>query len=62
MSDSKVIRKILRSLPKRFQLKITTIEERKDIDILKLDELCRKSTNLLGKLPPKKKGNLRALY
>ena len=35
----KVIRKVLRSLPKRFHAKITTIEESKDIDKIPLIEL-----------------------
>ena len=35
----KVIRKVLRSLPKRFHAKITTIKESKDIDKIPLTEL-----------------------
>ena len=35
----KIVRKILRSLPKRFHAKITTIEELKDIDTIPLTEL-----------------------
>ena len=35
----KVVRKVLRSLPKRFHAKITTIEESKDIDKIPLTEL-----------------------
>ena len=35
----KIVRKILRSLPKRFYAKITTIEEVKDIDQIPLTEL-----------------------
>jgi uncharacterized coiled-coil DUF342 family protein len=31
VSDVKLIRKILRSLPKRFRIKVTTIEESKDL-------------------------------
>ena len=37
--ESKIVRKILRSLPKRFYAKITTIEEVKDIDQIPLTEL-----------------------
>ena len=37
--ESKIVRKILRSLPKRFYAKITTIEEAKDIDKIPLTEL-----------------------
>ena len=39
ITDSKVIRKILRALPERFRPKVTTIEENKDIDSLRVDEL-----------------------
>ena len=37
--NSKVVRKILRSLPKIFRAKVTTIEESKDVDSLKVDDL-----------------------
>ena len=37
--DSKVVRKILRSLSESFQAKVTTIEERKDLDEIKVQEL-----------------------
>ena len=37
--ESKIIRKILRSLPERFHAKITTIEEAKDINQIPLIEL-----------------------
>ena len=37
--DSKLVRKILRYIPKRFRPKVTTIEERKDIDFMRVDEL-----------------------
>ena len=36
---SKVVRKILRSLLERFKAKVTAIEESKDVDFLKVDEL-----------------------
>ena len=39
--ESKIVRKILRSLPERFHAKITTIKEVKDIDQLPLTELVR---------------------
>ena len=35
----KIVRKMLRSLPKRFHAKITAIEESKDIDKIPLTEL-----------------------
>ena len=37
--EPKILRKVLRSLPKRFHAKITTIEESKDIDKIPLTEL-----------------------
>ena len=39
IAESKIVRKILRSLPKRFHAKITVIEEVKDIDQIPLTEL-----------------------
>ena len=39
IEDSKIVRKILRSLPKSFRAKVTTIEESKDIDDIKVQEL-----------------------
>ena len=37
--DSKIVRKILRSLPKSFRAKVTAIEESKDLDDIKVREL-----------------------
>ena len=37
--ELKIVRKVLRSLPKIFHAKITTIEESKDIDKIPLTEL-----------------------
>ena len=37
--ESKIVRKVLRSLPEKFHTKITTIEESKDIDKIPLTEL-----------------------
>ena len=39
ISPSKIVRKILRSLPERFQAKVTTIEESKDIDTINVEDL-----------------------
>jgi len=39
ISGEKLVRKILRSLPKRFDMKVTAIEEAQDISSLKIDEL-----------------------
>ena len=39
MSDEKLVRKILRSLPKRFTRKVIAIEESQDISNMRVDEL-----------------------
>lgn len=39
ISDEKLVLKILRFLPKRFDMKVTAIEEAQDISSLKVDEL-----------------------
>ena len=39
IEDSKVVRKILRSLSESFQVKVTAIEESKDFDEIKIQEL-----------------------
>src|ERR1044072_3569550 len=39
MTDEKLVRNILRSLPKRFAMKVTAIEEAQDIDKMQVDEL-----------------------
>jgi hypothetical protein len=39
ISDVKLIQKILRSLPERFSIKVTTIEESKDLEEMKIEEL-----------------------
>ena len=39
ISKPKIVRKVLRSLPKRLHAKITVIEESKDIDTIPLTEL-----------------------
>ena len=43
ISEPKIVRKVLRSLPKRFHAKITAIEESKDIDTIPLTELIGNS-------------------
>ena len=37
--DSKIVRKILRSLPESFRAKVIAIEESKDLDDIKVQEL-----------------------
>ena len=39
MEDSKIVRKILRSLLERFHAKVTVIEKSKDLDDIKVQEL-----------------------
>ncbi|XP_022897283.1 uncharacterized protein LOC111410921 [Olea europaea var. sylvestris] len=39
ISESKIVKKVLRSLPKRFRPKVTVIEESKDLDEVKIEEL-----------------------
>jgi hypothetical protein len=36
ISDAKFIKKILRYLPERFRIKVTTIEESKDLDNMRI--------------------------
>lgn len=38
MYEEKLVRKILRSIPRKFDMKVTTIEEVQDLSILKVDE------------------------
>ena len=47
----KIVRNVLRSLPERFHVKITAIEESKDIDKISL-------TELVGNLQTYELGNL----
>lgn len=56
--DSKVVRKVLRSLLKRFRPKISTIEESKDLKVMKLEELMGSLQTFEAaiKEPTKKKG------
>jgi hypothetical protein len=55
ISDVKLIRKILRSLPERFRIKVTTIEESKDLEEMKIEELVRSLQTYELSLPLVKK-------
>jgi hypothetical protein len=55
ISDVKLIQKILRSLPERFRIKVTTIEESKDLEKLKIEELVGSLQTYELSLPPVKK-------
>jgi hypothetical protein len=39
LSDEKLVRKILRSLPKKFDMKVTAIEEAQKIASMKVEEV-----------------------
>ena len=39
ITKSKIVRKILRSLSKRFRPKVNAIEESRDVDSMRVDEL-----------------------
>jgi uncharacterized coiled-coil DUF342 family protein len=55
VSDVKLIRKILRSLPNHFRIKVTTIEESKDLEEMKIEELVGSLQTYELSLPPVKK-------
>jgi hypothetical protein len=55
VSDVKLIQKILRSLPERFRIKVTTIEESKYLEKMKIEELVGSLQTYELSLPPVKK-------
>jgi uncharacterized coiled-coil DUF342 family protein len=55
VSDVKLIRKIIRSLPERFGIMVTTIKESKDLEEMKIEELVRSLQTYELSLPPVKK-------
>jgi hypothetical protein len=61
VSDIKLIQKILRSLLERFKIKVTTIEESKDLDEMKIEELVGSLQTYEYSLPPVKKAKSIAL-
>jgi hypothetical protein len=61
ISDVKLIQKILRSLPERFRIKVTTIEESKDLEEMKIEELVGSLQTYKLSLPPVKKLKMIAL-
>jgi len=61
ISDVKLIRKILRSLPERFRIKVTTIEESKDLEEMKIEELVGSLQTYEYSLPPIRKAKTIAL-
>jgi len=46
ISDEKLVRKIRRSLPKRFNMKVTAIEEAHDISGMKVDDMVTLEQNV----------------
>ena len=54
-TDVKIIHKILRSLLKRFHSKVTSLEDSKDLDNMKVEELVGSLITYKMKLKPKKK-------
>ena len=55
MEDSKIVRKILRSLPASFHAKVTAIEESKDLDDIKVQELIGSLQTYKLSLPSQRK-------
>jgi hypothetical protein len=55
ITDLKLIRKILKSLLERFRIKVTTIEESKDLEEMKIEELVGSLQTYELSLPPVKK-------
>ena len=61
IEDSKVVRNILQSLPKSFRAKVTTIEENKDLDEIKVQELVGSLQTYELSLPTQRKSKYLAL-
>ena len=59
--DSKIVRKILRSLLKSFRAKVTAIEESKDLDDIKVQELIGFLQTYELSLPSQRKSKSLAL-
>jgi hypothetical protein len=55
ISDVKLIRKILKSLPERFRIMVTTLEESKDLEEMKIEELVGSLQTYDYSLPPVRK-------
>ena len=61
IEDSKIVRKILRSLPEIFRAKVTVIEESKDLDDIKVQELIGLLQTYKLSLPTQRKSKSLAL-
>jgi hypothetical protein len=55
ISNAKIIKKILKSLPERFSIKVTTIKESKDLDNMRIEELVGSLQTYEFSLPSFKK-------
>jgi hypothetical protein len=61
ISEVKLIRKILRSFPERFRIKVTIIEESKDLEEMKIEEVVGSLQTYEYSLPQVKKAKTIAL-
>ena len=61
IEDSKIVREILRSLPESFRAKVTAIEESKDLDDIKVQELIGSLQTYKLSLPIQQKSKSLAL-
>ena len=61
IEDTKVVRKVLRSLPESFRAKVITIEESKDLHKIKIQELVSSLQTYELKLPSHKSSKSLAL-
>ena len=59
--DSKIVRKILRSLPEGFRAKVTAIKESKDLDEIKIQELINSLQTYELSLPSQRKSKTLSL-
>ena len=59
--DSKIVRKILQSLPESFRTKVTAIEESKDVEDIKVQELIGSLQTYELSLPSQRKSKSLAL-
>jgi hypothetical protein len=55
VSDVKLIKMILRSLPEGFRIKVTSIEESKNLDSMKIEEFVGSLQTYEYSLPPVRK-------
>ena len=62
MEDSKIVRKILRSLPESFHAKVIAIKESKDLDNIKVQELIGSLQTYELSLPNQRKSKSLALF